>query len=83
MEIASRSSQGVKSRQGELLMAPRLAPVFLSAIAGAGLIAGVALAQQKTISIGTGGTGGVYYPLGGASPIRSRNTCRACRRPPR
>jgi TRAP-type uncharacterized transport system substrate-binding protein len=23
-------------------------------------------AQQKTISIGTGGTGGVYYPLGGA-----------------
>lgn len=47
-------------------MAPRLAPVFLSAIAGAALIAGVALAQQKTISIGTGGTGGVYYPLGGA-----------------
>jgi TRAP transporter TAXI family solute receptor len=30
-------------------------------------LAGVALAQQqKTIAIGTGGTGGVYYPLGGA-----------------
>ena len=28
-------------------------------------IAGAALAQQKTIAIGTGGTGGVYYPLGG------------------
>src|ERR1700741_3321122 len=28
-------------------------------------LAGVALAQQKTIAIGTGGTGGVYYPLGG------------------
>ena len=28
--------------------------------------AGVAHAQQKTMSIGTGGTGGVYYPLGGA-----------------
>jgi uncharacterized protein len=24
------------------------------------------MAQQKTIAIGTGGTGGVYYPLGGA-----------------
>ncbi len=27
---------------------------------------GPALAQQKTIAIGTGGTGGVYYPIGGA-----------------
>ena len=25
-----------------------------------------AVAQQKTIAIGTGGTGGVYYPIGGA-----------------
>src|ERR1700733_663329 len=33
--------------------------------AGLGL-AGVVSAQQKTMSIGTGGTGGVYYPLGGA-----------------
>jgi TRAP transporter TAXI family solute receptor len=31
----------------------------------ASLLAGAALAQQKTIAIGTGGTGGVYYPLGG------------------
>src|SRR5215216_2201177 len=30
------------------------------------LVAGASVAQQKTISIGTGGTGGVYYPLGGA-----------------
>src|SRR6266478_3912565 len=29
-------------------------------------LAGAAHAQQKTMSIGTGGTGGVYYPLGGA-----------------
>src|SRR5258708_4229203 len=29
-------------------------------------LAGVVQAQQKTMSIGTGGTGGVYYPLGGA-----------------
>ncbi len=34
------------------------------ALAG-GLLAGGALAQQKAISIATGGTGGVYYPLGG------------------
>ncbi len=30
------------------------------------LAGGAAEAQQKTIAIGTGGTGGVYYPLGGA-----------------
>jgi len=29
-------------------------------------LAGMVHAQQKTMSIGTGGTGGVYYPLGGA-----------------
>src|SRR5204863_3743458 len=40
--------------------------VLAGAIAlGAVIFAGVALAQQKTIAIGTGGTGGVYYPLGG------------------
>ena len=32
---------------------------------GAALIGGVAVAQQKAISIATGGTGGVYYPIGG------------------
>src|SRR6188768_3141080 len=35
------------------------------AAAIAALTCGAALAQQKTIAIGTGGTGGVYYPLGG------------------
>jgi TRAP transporter TAXI family solute receptor len=35
---------------------------------------GAALAQNKTISIGTGGTGGVYYPLGGAiANVLSKN----------
>lgn len=29
------------------------------------LVAGSVLAQQRTLSIATGGTGGVYYPLGG------------------
>jgi TRAP transporter TAXI family solute receptor len=33
--------------------------------AGAAMVAGVAVAQQMNIAIATGGTGGVYYPLGG------------------
>ena len=43
------------------------AVVMAAGVALAGLIpAGGALAQQKNFSIVTGGTGGVYYPLGGA-----------------
>jgi TRAP transporter TAXI family solute receptor len=40
---------------------------FLAAAlaAAVSLIAGAAMAQQQAISIATGGTGGVYYPLGG------------------
>ena len=42
-------------------------PAKLAMTLSAGLaFAGAAHAQQKTMSIGTGGTGGVYYPLGGA-----------------
>jgi TRAP transporter TAXI family solute receptor len=40
--------------------------IFRALVAGAALITGGALAQQQTtIAIATGGTGGVYYPLGG------------------
>src|SRR5437763_16386558 len=40
---------------------------ILAVTCSAGLaLAGIVHAQQKTMSIGTGGTGGVYYPLGGA-----------------
>src|ERR1700761_4452165 len=40
---------------------------------GLGLV-GIVNAQQKTMSIGTGGTGGVYYPLGGAiANVLSKN----------
>jgi TRAP transporter TAXI family solute receptor len=35
------------------------------AAGGAALVAAPALAQMKTLSIATGGTGGVFYPLGG------------------
>src|SRR5258708_39787272 len=41
------------------------AALAITLSAGLGL-AGLVQAQQKTMSIGTGGTGGVYYPLGGA-----------------
>src|SRR5881628_2501355 len=40
--------------------------ILAMTIAAGFAFAGVAHAQQKTMSIGTGGTGGVYYPLGGA-----------------
>jgi TRAP transporter TAXI family solute receptor len=39
--------------------------IALAAAAAVAVLFGAAQAQQKTISIGTGGTGGVYYPLGG------------------
>jgi uncharacterized protein len=42
----------------------RISRLALAAI-GAALISGAALAQMKTLSIATGGTGGVFYPLGG------------------
>jgi hypothetical protein len=44
----------------------RLLTTILAAAAAAGLVAGSAAAQEKrNFSITTGGTGGVYYPLGG------------------
>ena len=47
-------------------MKSRIVPIGLAVIAGVVLMFSAASAQQKTISIGTGGTGGVYYPMGGA-----------------
>src|SRR5262252_4256252 len=39
--------------------------VIAALAAGAAMIAGAALGQGLNIAIATGGTGGVYYPLGG------------------
>jgi hypothetical protein len=39
--------------------------LIAGALAGATLLAGAALAEPLNIAIATGGTGGVYYPLGG------------------
>src|SRR3979411_811977 len=38
---------------------------LMAGMLGAAMVAGVAIAQIKAISIATGGTGGVYYSLGG------------------
>ncbi|MDO9563779.1 MAG: TAXI family TRAP transporter solute-binding subunit [Bradyrhizobium sp.] len=48
---------------------------ILAITLSAGLaLAGAVHAQQKTMAIGTGGTGGVYYPLGGAvANVLSKN----------
>jgi TRAP transporter TAXI family solute receptor len=45
-------------------MSKRLGLTFAVAALGAAL-GGAALAQQQNIAIATGGTGGVYYPMGG------------------
>src|SRR5258707_12649260 len=44
----------------------KTAAVLAVAFSAGLAFAGIVHAQQKTMSIGTGGTGGVYYPLGGA-----------------
>src|SRR5215813_873509 len=46
-------------------MTQRTISMTIAVAVATSLLAGAALAQQKTIAIGTGGTGGVYYPLGG------------------
>jgi len=50
------------------------AVAFAIVLAGGLMASGTADAQQKTMAIGTGGTGGVYYPLGGAiANVLSKN----------
>src|SRR5829696_5738941 len=44
----------------------RTATVLAITLSAGLTLAGIVHAQQKVMSIGTGGTGGVYYPLGGA-----------------
>jgi len=46
-------------------MSMRKGLATLALVVGGMLVAGTVIAQQRAISIATGGTGGVYYPLGG------------------
>ena len=46
-------------------MVKRKGLMISALVLGAAVLAGVAVAQQTNIAIATGGTGGVYYPLGG------------------
>jgi uncharacterized protein len=55
---------GEKKIEGERDMVGNKWLIGCIAVAAVGL-AGTAGAQQKTLAIATGGTGGVYYPLGG------------------
>jgi TRAP transporter TAXI family solute receptor len=66
MDGAQRSNgqSDVNHSKEKKEMMGRKATFALAAVAALGL-AGAAYAQQRTIAIGTGGTGGVYYPLGG------------------
>ena len=54
-----------QGRERTCLSEPHAASITCAIALGTALLAGAALAQQKTIAIATGGTGGVYYPLGG------------------
>ena len=52
----------------------KTAAILAMTLSAGSHFAGVVHAQQKTMSIGTGGTGGVYYPLGGAvANVLSKN----------
>ena len=46
-------------------MMKRKGLIFGALVAGAAMLGGALAQQQTTIAIATGGTGGVYYPLGG------------------
>ena len=55
-------------------MSNRSRPHALTVVAAVGLAFGHRRRPAKTIAIGTGGTGGVYYPLGGAiANVLSKN----------
>src|ERR1044072_3810915 len=64
---------GSKPWEDQLMMTitRREALAFGAALSAAGLAGAPALAQQRFFRIGTGGTGGTYYPGGGriADPI--------------
>ena len=56
---------------------------MIAAIAlGAGMMAGAAVGQGLNIAIATGGTGGVYYPLGGGMANVLSKYVPGCRRQP-
>ena len=64
-------------------MTRRIRTAAILAVTLSAGLAGIAYAQQKVMSIGTGGTGGVYYPLGGAVANVLSKSCPTCRPPPK
>src|SRR3954464_13389362 len=55
-----------KSGSDGMMKMKKPAAILAIACSAAFALAGAVHAQQQTMSIGTGGTGGVYYPRGGA-----------------
>ena len=68
-------SQQLESGSDAMMTRMKKTAAVLAVTFSAGIaLAGIVHAQQKTMSIGTGGTGGVYYPLGGAiANVLSKN----------
>src|SRR6185312_6495643 len=62
----SNNIRGRKTMQIRLKDIRKTATALAAILAAGLMLTGSADAQEKTMSIGTGGTGGVYYPLGGA-----------------
>ena len=69
---AERKSRLINGRKKKMSKRTHIAIAGLAL--GAALLAGTAVAQQLNIAIATGGTGGVYYPMGGGmANVLSKN----------
>src|SRR5262249_9571792 len=58
------AARATRTNEGNAMIFGNKWLVGCLAVAATALVGGVA-AQQRSIAIATGGTGGVYYPLGG------------------
>ena len=61
----------------------RVSPPLRAAVAASRWQPAARRSRPNRISITTGGTGGVYYPMGGGMANILSSTCRACRRRPK
>ena len=79
-DVSDREQRSTRDRQKENAIMKRTGLVILALAMSAAVIAGAAMGQALNIAIATGGTGGVYYPLGGGmAAVLSKNIFPACR----
>src|SRR5262249_56000206 len=62
--LARMAARATRTNEGNVMIFGNKWLVGCLAVAATALVGGAA-AQQRSIAIATGGTGGVYYPLGG------------------